>query len=130
MVVLDTNVIIDHLRQGADKETALMRAAKQTARENLAISMLTIQELYEGKSTREKDKEGHLLSTISPLKILPYTYEIAQLAGEIARDLKEPIELADAAIASTAILNGAFLFTLNKKHFEKIPEIKLWPPDA
>lgn len=92
----------------------------------MAISVISIQELYEGKSTREKDKEEHLLATIAPLKILPYNYEVAQLAGEIARDLDYPIELADAAIAATAIVNGALLFTLNKRHFKGIKDLNFY----
>lgn len=87
---------------------------------------MTVQELYEGKSTKNKEKEGYLLLTISALKILPYTYEIAQLAGEIARDLKNPIELADATIAATTIVNGASLYTLNKKHFQGIKDLKFF----
>lgn len=84
-----------------------------------------MQELYEGKSTKDSQKEEYLLATISPLKILSYTYDIARLAGEIARDLDRPIELADAAIAVTAIVNGGSLFTLNKKHFAKIPGLEV-----
>jgi len=103
-----------------------MSLASQIAKENLAISTITIQELYEGQSTKHKDKETSLLSTVTPLKILPYTYETAQLAGEIARDLKQPIEFTDAAIAATAIINGALLATLNKKHFQSIRDLELW----
>ena len=125
MVILDTNVIIDHLRQSGAKETLLLRIAKRTARENLAISAVSIQELYEGRSTREPKKEEYLLRTIAPLRVLPYTYEIAQLAGEVARDLESPIEFADAAIAATAIVHGASLATLNRKDFQQITELQL-----
>lgn len=126
MVILDTNIIIDHLRFSAKGETALIRIAKEIAKENLAISVITVQELYEGKSSKDKQKEDYLLSTITPLKILPYDYEVAQLAGEIARDLEQSIEFADAAIAATAIINGAFLHTLNKKHFQGITGLEFW----
>ncbi|MFH1890139.1 MAG: PIN domain-containing protein [Candidatus Kuenenbacteria bacterium] len=125
MVVLDTNIIIDHLRQSLNKISFLRRIEDKINRENLAISIISIQELYEGKSTQYKNQEQYLLATISPLKILPYTYETAQLAGEIARDLKQNIELADAAIAATAIINGASLITLNKKHFLNINHLQL-----
>lgn len=125
MVILDTNIIIDHLRSGENKESQLMKIAKEKPKEVLAISLITIQELYEGKSTSNDLKEQFLLATISPLKILPYTYEIAQLAGEIARDRKYPIELADAAISATAILNGASLVTFTKKDFEGIHNLHL-----
>lgn len=125
MVVLDTNVIVDHLRLADSKiNSKLMEIVENNPKETLAISMVTIQELYEDKSTRDSQKEQYLLATISPLKILPYTYEIAQLAGEIARDLMRPIELADAAIAATAIVNRCVLFTLNKKDFEEIPQLQ------
>jgi|SRR3989344_1876337 len=126
MVVLDTNVIIDHLRQSNTTiDTHLMEVAKKISKESLAISVISIQELYEGKSTRNKSKEMYLLTTISALKILPYTYEIAKLAGEIARDLNRSTELADAAIAATCIINSAELFTLNAKHFKNINNLEL-----
>lgn len=126
MVILDTSIIIDHLRQFGEQETELMRIAKKIARENLAVSVISVQEIYEGKSTKNKEKEKDFLLTISPLKILPYTYEIAQMAGEIARDLKSPIEFADAVIAATAIVNGALLFTLDQKHFKNISGLQFW----
>ena len=124
MVILDTNIIIDHLRQTRQKDSLLLQLSRQKPKENLAISMLSIQELYEGKSTKNKEKEKDLLATIAPLRILPYDYETAKLAGEIARDLKRPIELADAASAATAILTGARLFTLNKKDFHGIKDVE------
>lgn len=125
MILLDTNIIIDHLRQFKEKETILMGVSKKHSKEDLALSVISVQELYEGISTKEEDKEEYLLATITPLKILPYTYETAQLAGEIARDLKSPIEFADAAIAASAILCGGSLLTLNKKHFSGISELEL-----
>ena len=125
MVILDTNIIIDHLQLSQQKESQLMRLVKSNPKETLALSVISVQELYEGISTRSQDKEQYLLATISPLKIVPYTYEVAQLAGEIARDRNRPIELADAAIAATAILNGAQLYTLNAKDFKDIPQLEL-----
>lgn len=125
MVILDTNIIIDHLRQVPRRETHLKKLVKKYKERNLAISVITIQEIYEGKSTVEKEKEDKFLSTISHLKILPYTFEVAQLAGQIARDLNKEIDLADAAIAATTILNGFYLFTLNKKDFVDIKNLHL-----
>lgn len=123
MVILDTSVIIDHLRTRG--KGYLLDIAKGIPKQNLAISTITIQELYEGQSTKDERKEKDMLSVISPLTILPYTFETAQLAGEIARDLARPIELADSAIAATAIQNGAALATLNKKDFVGIESLEL-----
>lgn len=130
MVVLDTNIIIDHLRQPQSKQTLLLSLAKNKPKETLALSVISIQELYEGQSTKDKTREQALLATITPLKILPYTYEIAQLAGEIVRDLPAPIELADAAIAATAIYHGAILCTLNPKDFSTIKQLEFFNPPS
>lgn len=108
MVVLDTNIIIDHLRlQQKQKDSHLMKIAKQKPKEVLALSLVSTQELYEGQSTKNAQ-------------------EVAQLAGEIARDLDRPIELADAAIAATVILNGSSLLTLNKEDFTGIKNLLIF----
>lgn len=125
MVVLDTNIIIDHLRQTDSSESLLIRVVKKMTKQNLALSVISIQEFYEGRSTKDQYKEKRLLAVFTPLRIFSYTYEIAQLAGEIARDLKNNIEFADAAIAATAIINRASLFTLNQRHFKGIADLEM-----
>lgn len=125
-MILDTNIIIDHLRTPTPRASLLQKLAKKLPREELALSVISVQELYEDQSTRSSQKEQALLATITPLKILSYTYEIAEMAGIIARDLIKPIELADAAIAATAIVNNAQLLTLNKKDFFPIKNLILY----
>ena len=125
MVVLDTNIIIDHLRQAGDKTTILEKIVQTHPKESFAVSVISVQELYEGKSTSDPIKENMLLATITPLIILPYTFEIAERAGKIARDFPHPIEFADAAIAATTIIQGGKLLTLNQKHFMGIPDLEL-----
>lgn len=126
MIVLDTNIIIDHLRRGDSGETILMKLAGDIPPGGLAVSLITIQELYEGQSTRDEEKEKSLLATLAPLKILPYTYDVAELAGKIARDRKRPMEFADAAIAATAVFHEAPLCTLNTKDFWDISGLVLY----
>lgn len=124
MVILDTSVIVDHLRQPTKGDTVLSQFCKRYS-ESAAISVISVQELYRGKSTKETDAEQYLLQTLSQFDILPYTHEIAKKAGEITRDSKELIEFGDAAIAAAAILNQAKLFTLNSKHFQGIKDLEL-----
>lgn len=124
MVIIDTSVVIDHLRQ-IGGTSYFRKFEKEFKNESLAISIITIQELYAGKSTRDDEKERILLATISPLSILTYSYEVSELAGKLIRDAKNPLQFADAAIASTAIVNGYRLLTLNKKDFEGIEGLEL-----
>ena len=102
MVVLDTSVIIAHLRQKT-KDSLLRRLAVKY-KNQMAISVVTLQELYEGQSTRDQIKENYMLSILTPLKILPYTEEVAKLAGILGRDNQTSADLADLAIAATAIV--------------------------
>jgi predicted nucleic acid-binding protein len=99
---------------------------EKNSKEIFCLSFISVQELYEGRSTANEIKEKELLSVISPLKLLPYTYEVAKLAGILARDLNRPIELADAAIAATAIIANAPLCTLNVKDFALVPGLELY----
>lgn len=117
MVVLDTNIVIDHLRCRGKKNSALDRLNRQFSRDEMGISMVTIQELYEGESTLDPDGEEELVVLVGSLKIFPYSYEVAKKSGEIARDVGRPIEIPDAAIAATSIVNHCQLATLDKKDF-------------
>lgn len=126
MVIFDTNIIIDHLRQLKGSPSLMLRLIESNPHEQFAISILSVQELYEGKSTREEMKEQLLLSTLSSFQVLPYTYAIAQMAGKIARDSETAIEFTDAAIAATAIVHNAQLSTLNRKHFLKIANLQVF----
>jgi predicted nucleic acid-binding protein len=59
MVILDTNIIIDHSRlQKVDDESRLMKIAREKPKAVLAISILSIQELYEGKGTEVAKKNN------------------------------------------------------------------------
>lgn len=123
MVVLDTSVIIDHLRQGKKGTSVFLQLTQKHLKEKLAISIIAVQELYGGRSTIEPEVEKIILAFVASLSTLPYTFEVAKLAGEIARDLDRPIEFADAAIAATTILSGGKLFTLNGKDFAGIENL-------
>jgi len=73
-----------------------------------------------------KRRKKLVLAPILLFKILSYFYKIAKLAGEIARDIGRPIDFPDSAIAATAIINGGELFTLNKKDFKDIVNLKFY----
>lgn len=124
MVIIDTSTLIDYLRR-PEESSPFKKFVEQNKEERLSISILTIQELYAGKSSKEVLKENFFLNIINKMDILPYTYKVAQLAGELTRDYDKNLDFPDAAIAATAILNKASLFTLNKKDFKGIKGLKL-----
>lgn len=125
MVIIDTNILIDYIRRPNSIDSYLVKLIKSELHSDLAVSIITIQELYVGQSSKIAEKEKFFLAIMTSLKVLPYEQEVAKFAGEIMRDSLAVISFPDAAIAATAILNKAKLFTLNKKDFTGIKNLKL-----
>lgn len=125
MVILDTNILIDHLRQQNIKLTLYQKLLKKYSRKSLGISTISLQELFIGQSTRSTKFKKEILLSVSGIKVFSHNKAIAQLAGEFMRDSENNLQFADAAIAATAIHYGASLATLNTKDFKGIPNLKL-----
>lgn len=125
MVVIDTNILIDYIRRSNSADSYFVKLLKSKPSLEIVISIITIQELYVGQSSKITQKEQFFLKVINSLKVLSYDGRVAKLAGEIMRDTKIQVQFADAAIAATAILNKAQLFTLNKKDFIGVKKLIL-----
>ena len=127
MVIVDTSIVIDHLRQiDQNKDTILIELSKGFSKVEIGISVLSVQELYTGSSTKDQNKENYLKMTITPMKVIQYTYEVAVLAGKIVRDTKTTVTFVDAGIAASCIYYNAKLVTLNKKDFASIASLILY----
>jgi predicted nucleic acid-binding protein len=123
-VLLDTSVLIN-LLHGKREPTALLRDLASRG-VNLAVSCITVAELFAGMRENEQTATEELLST---LDCLPVTPEIARLAGLIRaaqRRLGKTFALDDMMIAATAILHDSQLITDNRKDFD-VPGVKLFP---
>lgn len=125
MVVLDTNIIIDHLRSQNQKETILEQVVEKKF-SKLAICSITLQELYTGQSSCIKAEEQRLITTIKRLNVIPYSSESARLAGILTRDSQKNLSFPDAAIAAACLVNQCKLLTLNQKDFADIKNLELF----
>lgn len=122
-ILLDTSIIIDHLRQKDRSKTVLTALAENEY--ELFASILAHTESYSGKSVWErKDTKEAIEILFSGIKILPLEEKVSLKAGELRA--KQNMGLGDAIIAATAIVNKIPLATLNIKHFEKIKGLTLW----
>lgn len=127
MIILDTSVLIDHTRQrNLGRKTLFERIVQIEGSFNIGVSIITLQELYQGFSTRENKKEEEMLDTLGLVKIFAYDEGTATTAGKIVRDWNPEMEFADAAIAATAINEDCHLFTVNTGDFQNIPDLTLY----
>lgn len=118
-VVIDTNIIIDHLR-GVPQATKQLYEIERGSFEGL-ISTITVMELLAVPHISQK----RLVAINELLELfvhIPVDDQIATAAATLLGQYRSShgLEPMDALIAATALVNEAVLFTLNKKHFKFI----------
>ena len=117
-LLLDTDVVIDYLRDQADAVQYL-----ENRPEELFISSIAVAELYSG--VRDESEREALEIFLKAFEIVPVDREIAIKGGTYRRDYMKSHNtgLADALIAATADVHQAKLVTLNRRHFPMLKEI-------
>lgn len=123
-ILIDTTIIIDFLRKQNKQATYLWKVKE--AGFIIRISTITVFELYAGAITdTHKDDLQKLLKWF---EIIPFDFETARISAEIYKNLKKEnqlIEFRDIFIAATSIKANISLLTLNKKHFNRIKDVKI-----
>jgi predicted nucleic acid-binding protein len=92
---------------------------------NFCISVITKLEIIVGVSPETENFWTHVFSEIT---IIPINELEVEKASQIIRSLKKQnklIDIQDILIAATAIVNDFKLCTINKKHFDRITELKM-----
>lgn len=121
--LVDTNILIDHLR-GVSKATTFLRQARNAG--TLWISAVTVAEVYAGQRTRQAKQAAKVSRLLNLFRIAYLDGVVAKLGGEIARDCGTA--LPDALIAATAVRKGLVLATRNTAHFAEIPDLDARAP--
>lgn len=125
MIIADTNVLSEVMRPAPDPRVSEWLRQNY---EGLHLSVVTIQELTFGVArlpdgARRTAVEDAIAGALRGLRSrsLPITAEIARVAGGLlARRLTQgqPISMADAQIAATALVHSSPLATRNVRDFE------------
>ena len=117
-VVVDTSVLIDHLR-GDERAHRMLRAAADDG-ERLVASVVTKVEILAGMRPDEEPSTRRLMRV---LDWIPVDDVIAEQAGQLAnRYLRSHpgVDPVDYIIAATTRTLDAALWTRNVKHFPMI----------
>lgn len=123
MIVADTDVLIDFL-QG--RNPAADRVKLELEGSHLAVTAIGRFELLAGiRSKRIGDIVHQLLDAIP---CLPLDAASADRAAIVRRELEQQgagIGMADSLIAGIVLASGSLLMTRNRRHFERVPGLKL-----
>ena len=126
--LIDTDWVIDHLR---DME-AITSKLEDLAPEGLALSIISLAELYEGVyySRDPIQSEEVLRAFLDPdLTILGIDEEISQTSGRERGRLRQEgrnIGDFDLLIAATCRRHGLTLLTNNRRHFELVRDLDIF----
>ena len=122
-ILLDSSIIIDHLRQKDKDKTILTLLGNQKAK--LSTSIIAHTESYSGKRVWESDNAMKALKTLFlGIQVLELNEAISEKAGKIRAEYGTSI--SDATIAATALEHKSTLATLNVKDFKNIKGLKLF----
>jgi tRNA(fMet)-specific endonuclease VapC len=125
--LIDTDWVIDHLRQ----VEATTRKLEELAPEGLALSIVSLAELYEGVyySRDPAQSEKILRSFLSPeLEVLGIDDEVSQIFGKERGRLRQQgktIGDIDLFIAATSLRHHLTLLSNNRRHFEAVEGLEI-----
>lgn len=115
MILVDSDVIIEHLRGRAAARDWLVRARQSSG--PLAISVVSLTEVAGGMRSPERREVIRLLGSMQGFEV---TEQVAWRASTLMRRYRRShsgIGLGDYLIAATALTEGLELATLNVRHY-------------
>jgi tRNA(fMet)-specific endonuclease VapC len=123
MILVDTSILIDYYRKTDKSKTVWLGLVEEGY--DFAISAITKYEIYCGAI------ESQIVfwdSVLANMAVMPFDESCVDKAVAINDELKrkrKQLDMADLFIAATAACHNLPLATLNKKHFERIDELKM-----
>jgi predicted nucleic acid-binding protein len=120
-IVVDTSVLIDHLRGNKSAQQVLDRAVQQG--ERLACSVVTRVEVLAGMRPTEERATRQLLDALDWIAVDTTLAERAGLMANRYLRSHPGVDLVDFIIAATVEEHDASLWTQNLTHFPMFPNL-------
>ena len=124
--LVDSDWVADYLKGRAP----IVQQLDRLAPEGLAISLITFGEIYEGiyYGRDPRGNEAGFRSLLRVIDVLALNRAILRRFARIRGQLRRQGQLIgdlDILIAATALEHDLTLLTRNRRHFDRIPELKL-----
>jgi predicted nucleic acid-binding protein len=122
MILVDTNIFIEYYKNNP----AICEILEQIDPQEIVVSDIVCAELYYG--ARDRQELSNIIADMEKLTVLTIFPTISRLAVDLVKQfcLSHKLKLPDAQIAATVLHYNAELFTLNRKDFAYIPNLKLY----
>ena len=119
MILVDSDVLIEHLRGTTAARDWLLDARHSSGR--LAISVVSLTEVAGGMRSPERREVMRLLGSMQRFEV---TEQVAWRAATLMQEYRRShsgIGLGDYLIAATALTEGLEIATLNIRHYPMFP---------
>ena len=122
MILIDTNIFVEYYKNNP----AVCEILESINPQEIAVNDVVCAELYFG--ARNSRELADIVADMEKLIVLTISSKISKLSVELVKQycLSHKLKLPDAQIAATALLYNAELFTLNRKDFAYIPNLKFY----
>jgi predicted nucleic acid-binding protein len=121
VILIDSDVLIEHLRGKEPARGWLVRARQESG--PLAISVVSLTEIAGGMRSPERREVMRLLGSMQRFEV---TEQVAWRAAALMQEYRRShsgIGLGDYLIAATVLTEGLELATLNVRHYPMFPEL-------
>jgi predicted nucleic acid-binding protein len=121
--MVDTSILIDFYRK-TDKSNSIWVSLVRQEYE-FAISVITKYEIYSGATKNQLEFWNHILRLINVIPFNEACVDTAVTLNIILKQKRSQIDIADLFIAATALTHNLPFSTLNKNHFNRIPNLEI-----
>jgi predicted nucleic acid-binding protein len=121
VILIDSDVLIEHLRGNTNARDWLVQARRISG--PLAMSVISLTEIAGGMRSPERREVMRLLGSMQRFEV---TEQVAWRAATLMREYRRShsgIGLGDYLIAATALTEGLELATLNVRHYPMFPAL-------
>lgn len=122
-IMVDTSILIDFYRK-TDKANSLWIKLLRDGY-NFSISSITKFEIYSGATPAQLEFWKNVFEIITVIPFDETTANVAVSINETLKRKRKQIDIADLFIAATAVSQNLSFATLNRKHFERIDDLRI-----
>jgi len=123
LILIDTSILIDFFRKTDKSKTHWI--ALVNLGYSFAVSTISKFEIFAGAKPEQLHFWQKIFEHIVVLSVDESTVDVAVNVNANLKQRSKQIDIADLLIASTAISNGLRIATLNRKHFERIENLRI-----
>lgn len=123
VILIDTSILIDYYRKTDKKNSSWFALIQQDY--EFAISAISKYEIYSGATQSQLTFWDTVLQSVT---IIPFDEICVNSAVSINTNLKrkrKQLDLADLFIAATALTHALPIATMNRKHFDRVDDLKI-----